>query len=230
MTFPPPGFGHDGDASLDPRANDPASYGGTNPPMYDGGASSDPFTSHPSYGSSPAYGSLSPSGRDRPLYAPTPAGAGVRLGASLLDGIIVFAVIFVLMAIWLFVFASPEQLNRLVAAVDEPSSGAAYTLVSWILFGYLLYVLMETRWGATPGKAILRLRVIGAGGGRPTFGEAARRNLWRAVSLLEISGLPLFSAIASVAIMISLGVSIANDSYYSRGWHDRLGGTRVVRI
>jgi uncharacterized RDD family membrane protein YckC len=81
--------------------------------------------------------------------------------------------------------------------------------VSWV------YIGLFTRYGGqTPGKMLLRIRVIALDGGEPSWSQA----LLRPVGYL-VSWLPL-----------SLGFLLAAVPPAKRALHDRLTGTRVVSV
>lgn len=82
------------------------------------------------------------------------------------------------------------------------------------LFLPLYHVVLWTRWGQTVGMMAVRIKVISAGGGPLTTGQAAVRLLGYAASML-----PLF-----------LGVLIALFDGQRRALHDRLAGTVVVEL
>lgn len=80
----------------------------------------------------------------------------------------------------------------------------------------VLYFVLFEGLGATPGKAILGLRVVGAGGERPGLLRSLIRNAMRVVD-----GLPALGVLAAVLIATSPERTRLGD---------RVAGTRVVRI
>ncbi|MFZ2175516.1 MAG: RDD family protein, partial [Rhodococcus sp. (in: high G+C Gram-positive bacteria)] len=94
--------------------------------------------------------------------------------------------------------------------------------------GYFVY--FETTKGQTPGKQLLKLRVVGASGGFPTQQESLIRNsfyILSALGSLPFIGL-LFGLLGTIAAIV-IGVTI-NSSPTKQGKHDELaGGTRVVQ-
>lgn len=81
----------------------------------------------------------------------------------------------------------------------------------------------EVRWGRTPGKAVLGLRVISRGGTAVTWRQAATRNAWVLAGHLPAVGRPLANVVAAV---IAWTVYRRPDH---QGVHDRIAGTLVVR-
>ncbi len=83
---------------------------------------------------------------------------------------------------------SAEEMKE---ALEQMDSGIAYTIIATAV-AYLGYcVLMELRYGATVGKMLLGLRVVGDGGLRPRLREVLLRNLVKTMILLSIVLWPL---------------------------------------
>lgn len=138
-----------------------------------------------------------------------PAGIGRRAAARFIDWIIaglVGAVLF-----WLL-----ERVTDLPSWIAVlPGAG----------FGFLYFVVFEVMTGSTPGKKILGLEVIGAGGaGKPDLVESAKRNAYMLLNLIPwVGGLLWFIAAIGIAVTVS-------SSPTKQGWHDKFaGGTQVVK-
>lgn len=150
-----------------------------------------------------------------PPSAPTgpgqPAGAGVRFGARIIDGLLLAVPFWIVVAI--------------AGGSIAGSAGASLLfglLGSAIYVGYFVY--LESSRGQTIGKQVLNLRTVGAQGGNPTQQEAFVRNAWVLVGII-----PFLGGLASLAIAIWIAISISNDPA-GRGVHDNwAGGTAVVR-
>ncbi|MEU9037821.1 RDD family protein [Streptomyces sp. NPDC048352] len=81
-----------------------------------------------------------------------------------------------------------------------------------LLFGVFYEVLPTVRWGRTPGKKLLGVRVLAATTLRPpSFGAALRR--WLVYAFLGLPG----------------GLGCLVDRPRRRAWHDRAAGTYVAR-
>jgi uncharacterized RDD family membrane protein YckC len=80
----------------------------------------------------------------------------------------------------------------------------------------LYFVLLEGWFGATLGKWVFGLRVIGPEGGRVGLWKGALRNMLRLVD-----GLPAFNL---------LGVILIHRSRERARFGDRIAGTRVIRV
>ncbi len=106
---------------------------------------------------------------------------------------------------------SPDIL--LAALLDRNAASEVLLILSAILF-FLYFFVFHLARGQTPGKQLLRLRVIDAYGGRPGF--------WR--TLLRTFGYVLS------ALLFSLGFLWIGFDRERRALHDWLAGTYVVRI
>jgi uncharacterized RDD family membrane protein YckC len=133
------------------------------------------------------------------------AGIGTRFLAALVDGLIIFGIEILVVLLSLVVY--------LVGA-----SSAAVILgltLSFILFwGYFIY--FETTWnGQTPGKRMMKIRVVKTSGEPISFIDAVVRNLIRVVD-----NLPFFYGLGLLSMFISK---------QSRRLGDFAAGTLVVK-
>jgi len=145
-----------------------------------------------------------------------PVGPWPRLGARIVDGLVLFVPNVVLAA----VLAD----GATDVGVGIAAGGSIAYLIATTLLGYAYAVWLEASRGQTVGKMAVGIKVIGADGRVPTTEAAAKRNAWLLLSIVPVLG-GLLSFIAAVAI----GVTISNDPF-KRGTHDNLaGGTAVVR-
>jgi uncharacterized RDD family membrane protein YckC len=139
---------------------------------------------------------------DEPLYA----GFWVRVGAALLDTLLIVMVTLpVLIAIYGWAYLDAGKTGFI--------AGAADLLISWVApaAAVILFWLYKQ---ATPGKMLLGIKVVDARSGQSlTIGQSIVRYLGYFVS----------------AIPFGLGlIWVAFDSK-KRGWHDRLAGSVVIR-
>ena len=132
-----------------------------------------------------------------PASAIAYAGFRVRTAASLIDSVL------------MLIITAPLPL-LLYAVPDETAVLVVSTVVS------ALVVILFWRWKqGTPGKLMLRLRIVDAGtGGEPGL----RQWCLRYIGYL-ISTLPLL-----------LGFFWAAWDPRRQGWHDKLAGTVVIRV
>ncbi len=145
-----------------------------------------------------------------------PVGPWPRLGARIIDGIVLLIPNFVLGAL---------LSDGTSTAFDRMGDGddLLYLLISTLL-GYAYAVWLEASRGQTVGKMALGMKVIGPDGRLPSQSVALRRNAWLLLGLL-----PLLGGILSFVAAIAIGVTIANDPF-KRGAHDNFaGGSAVVR-
>lgn len=127
-------------------------------------------------------------------------------------------------------------INLLVAAMFVVAldsgfiTGVANALLTTALtLGY--YSLLESSRGQTLGKMVMGLKVQNLAGQNPTMEEALKRNAYFAISALTVlpfigSGL---AGLASLAAAVSIAVTINGDTPLHRGWHDKFGGTQVIK-
>jgi uncharacterized RDD family membrane protein YckC len=134
---------------------------------------------------------------------PASAGVGVRIGARLIDHILV-AIVSIAIAAVLITF------NSIVSGV----------ITSLLGFGY--FVWLESSQGATLGKKLLNIRVVGPDGGNPAVDVTAKRNVWMLLGVIPLVGGPL--ALVAVIVLI---VTIAQNPH-NRGYHDTFAGTSVL--
>jgi len=150
-------------------------------------------------------------------FGPTQPGELLpRLGARILDALIVGIPMAILTS--LVVFGSDSGFMAFVMSVLSGVAAFAY----WTHF--------ESTKGATIGKKLLGLSVVGPDGGLPTREQAAKRNAF--VALQIFSGIPFLGwlvSLASLAAWIGVAVTIEQDNG-KQGFHDKFaGGTRVVK-
>ena len=155
---------------------------------------------------SPRY-SCPPAGSAKRPYV-QPGQLTERFFARLIDGVAVNIVVFVLS---LFFFRDYWFL------VTGLFSGV-------LMFGY--FVLLEVTQGASLGKRLLGLGVLGPGGRpRPDLSQSAIRNSFTLLAVVPYLG-PLLAFAAYVVIAVTI-----NASPCKQGKHDELaGGTQVIKV
>lgn len=125
----------------------------------------------------------------------------LRFFAWIIDGVVIAIVMFIL---WL---------AGLVGADSVEDFGASDGLVN-ALVTLVYYVAMTAAFGATLGKMALGMRVADADGNRPGFG---------AVVMREVVG----KIVSGLVILIGFFWILVDDR--RQGWHDKIGGTFVVK-
>ena len=133
------------------------------------------------------------------------AGFWIRVGAALIDTLLIVAVtVPLLVSIYGWAYFGEE--TTLFA-------GPADFLISWVLPAVAVIAFWLAR-QATPGKMVLSLRVVDAKtGGTLSVGQSIGRYFGYYVS--------------TIPLLIGL-IWVAFDSR-KQGWHDKLAGTVVVR-
>jgi uncharacterized RDD family membrane protein YckC/ribosomal protein L40E len=134
------------------------------------------------------------------------AGFWMRLGAAVLDTIIIWFGLTVFSAI-----------SFLLSSSRSGSTAAAGLLMSMITLVWPIayYILFTGLRGQTLGKIVVRIRVVNEQGGVPGFGRAAlRETIGKFVSTLAVG----------------FGFLSIAWSKEKRGWHDIIAGTYVVKV
>ena len=132
------------------------------------------------------------------------AGFWIRVGAALIDSILVLAVIIPLL-VTIYGWGYFGE-TRLIA-------GPADFLISWVAPAVAVIAFWLYR-QATPGKMLLSLRVVDATtGGTLSIGQSISRYLGYYVS----------------TIPLLLGLIWVGLDKRKQGWHDKLAGTVVIR-
>jgi uncharacterized RDD family membrane protein YckC len=119
------------------------------------------------------------------------AGIGSRFVAVLLDNVIIFGAL--LIEVLLFAWLASAAANSSVATGNGGSAGsdtAGKWFIAIVIFANFAFIwgyfsLFEAYWhGQTPGKRVMKLRVIKDAGRQITFFESLARNLLRFVDYL----------------------------------------------
>jgi len=135
------------------------------------------------------------------------AGAGKRLVAKVIDFVFMFA--------WASLV---EGLSRKLFPESFTDSGAINSIYLTTVFVCFLLGMFYTTWfvgrfGATPGKMVMNLKVVTPVGGRVSYGQAFGR---------------YWAEFGVEALTLLLGYLLILIDSQRRGLHDRLCGTRVV--
>jgi len=158
------------------------------------------------------------------------AGAWIRLGAFIIDGLVLFVVAFALgMGLGAFLALAYPSVN--LDMDGWPAGAVAYAVTSAALLGW--YGGWQAGIGATPGMLALKLRVRDPSGeANPSLREAVTRNLPQVLAgFSDYSGNENTDAlllIVTLVVYVAIGVSISS-SPTRQGFQDRLaGGTYVL--
>lgn len=188
--------------------------GGTPPPPNQGGSAPPPPPPPP-----PATGAAGATG----TTAGQAADLGPRLGARLIDAVILWIVsLIIVVPLVIGSIFNDVGANAAFGFGNSVGGWIASLVTTAIYVGYFAY--LESSRGQTIGKQLLNLRVVGPGGGNPTMEQALKRNLWLAASIIPIVG-----GLIQLGLIIWIIVTISGGSD-KRGVHDQFaGGTQVVR-
>lgn len=139
----------------------------------------------------------------RPAGAPVgrPAGFWLRFGALLVDGVAVGLPLAALNFVLTFVI--PVETAALLGSLLGMVVGLGLPVVCWAL------------WGRTPGKALLKIAVVAEGSNTPGIGF----------------GKAIVRLVGYVISCVILGVGFLMAAFGDkRALHDRIAGTRVIRL
>lgn len=140
--------------------------------------------------------------------APTAATLGLRFLAGVTD---LIALSLFGLTVTFLLFGGPFGLmDRMI---ESPSSVWLFML-PWIVLALLYYAICEWRWGATPGKALCRLRVLQTDRNYPALGQA----LLRAAIYMLVPMLPYWIVAGRDPLQFtspSAGTYLLSLSYYA---------------
>ncbi|HXT51126.1 MAG TPA: RDD family protein, partial [Thermoanaerobaculia bacterium] len=128
-----------------------------------------------------------------------PAGFWIRVAANLIDAVWISVLLFAAT----IPFGGPRS-----------STGAVVSSLLSLLLGIVVPIVCWALFGATPGKALLGLRVIGG---------KRRRGLGIPLAFFRLCGVMVS------AVLFGLGFVMVAFTRDKRGLHDHLAGTAVVR-
>lgn len=132
------------------------------------------------------------------------AGFWIRLAASVIDSILVLMVI---LPVLTFIYGSEYW-------ESEQLMMGAWDFVFNYIFPALAVIIFWVYRSATPGKMLLKLRIVDANtGGKPSTGQFIGRYLGYYVS----------------SIVFLLGFIWVAFDKRKQGWHDKMAGTLVIR-
>lgn len=172
-------------------------------PAYNAYAGADPTGPANNYAGAPMVGSAYP-------------GAGVRLGALLIDFVAVWVVTLIISLIFIDFGSGSFSTGAMVVL-------QLVSLVIWLAYR----VAMEATTGATLGKMALGLKVVDASGAQLSAQNSLMRNLWYLVSAV-VGMVPFIGSLLSIAVYIAVGVTISNDQF-NQSFSDKWGKAYVVR-
>lgn len=131
---------------------------------------------------------------------PAKPSIGRRLVARIIDGVVLVAI---------------------AVTIGGPLEYGIGWLIGTAIGVYAYFVVCDTVWGATLGKRLVGVHLVDDRDASPMVGAAAAREAFTLLGAVPFAG-PVLSLIAGLAI----GMGARRDPD-GRGFHDRLGGTRV---
>jgi uncharacterized RDD family membrane protein YckC len=145
------------------------------------------------------------------------ASFGQRAWARILDTLLLYVPLALVAATLAFDVDHPERTPELGDLTWLP--------IAWVLLAGTYDIVLVATTGTTVGKVALGTRVARyADGERPTWDQAALRALLPLVAVALVWALFDEPLLGAVAVYLT-----ALASELGRGWHDRAGGTVVVR-
>lgn len=148
-----------------------------------------------------------------------PASLGKRIGAYLIDAIILIVAL-------LIVFI-PLGIGMGVAGMGDGGNFFTQWLGGLLGAGifYAYFVFLEGSRGQTLGKMLLGMKVVGPNGAAIDYAQAAKRRFPFIIgSLIPI---PILNSLVGFAIVIAILVTVVSDDA-NRGFHDKWADTGVI--
>jgi uncharacterized RDD family membrane protein YckC len=221
-SFPPPGG-----PGQPPPGSPPGGYG-----QQPGGYGQQPG----GYGQQPGGYGQQPGGYGQPQGAYGAAAPGARPGelldrflARLIDYVLLFVVNIIVVAV-VVVGAILGSSGGVMGYGDDFLANAIAAVLSALIYlGY--FAFMESSQGKTLGKMVMKLRVESESGGKPSFEQAVKRNIWMALPLLGIVPLigGLIGALGQLVAVILIAVGINSDTLRRQPWTDKFARTQVIK-
>ena len=148
-----------------------------------------------------------------------------RFLARLIDGVLLGVVFFILSAIITAIIITG------FASGFELYLASVFTSLIFVAGTFAYYVFMETAQGATLGKLVIKLKVVGTDGhSLPTVSQSIKRNIFYAANLAAIVPIvgSLLGGLAALVAVIMIAVTINNDTIKRQGWHDKFASETMV--
>jgi len=176
--------------------------------------------------------------------------SGERLGAAILDSILVSIITFIPTGIWYAIQLDwQDALNSFMVAMDPESElyyqFLQFSMITGLIIGVIYFVYMPYKMnGQTLGKKVLKIKAVNEYGENPTLMQHALRaiQIWASyISIPFIIALffmesnfvavvlfGLVGNLVNLALLVSLILVFAKED--GKGLHDMIAGTTVVKI
>ena len=146
------------------------------------------------------------------------AGRGARLGAAIIDGIILLVIIMPLMYVGGFWQAS-------MAAAQSGQQVGFGTSLMWAVIGFIVFVVVQgfplNATGQTWGKKLLKIKIVDLDGNKPPLGRLL------GMRYLPVQAVGLVPFLGWLIQVVEVLLIFRNDR---RCGHDLIAGTRVVHV
>jgi uncharacterized RDD family membrane protein YckC len=146
------------------------------------------------------------------------AGRWARLGAAIIDGIIMLAVVMPVMYMGGYMQAA-------TAAAQAGEQVPFGTTLMWAVIGFVIFVVVQgfplNATGQTWGKKALKIKIVDLAGNKPPLGRLLGL---RYLPIQVASNVPM---IGPVLALVDVLLIFRNDR---RCGHDLIAGTRVVHV
>ena len=144
------------------------------------------------------------------------AGRGARLGAAIIDGIIMLVIVLPVM------YMGGYMQMAMAAAQSGQKVGFGVTLM-WAVIGFVIFAVVQgfplNATGQTWGKKVIKIKIVDLDGNKPPLGRLLGL---RYLPIQIVSNVPF---IGPVLALVDVLLIFRNDR---RCGHDLIAGTRVV--
>ena len=166
-------------------------------------------------------------GADQPVGM-QPAGVGSRIGAYIIDAILVGIVNAIIGFLIGLPFVEPGDPTSIPFMGTGPGFGVTFLIgVIGAAITLAYFGLLEANDGQTLGKKLLSIRAVKADGSGLELADAVKRRVPFVIgSLIPI---PFLGGFIGFAILIAILVTVATDQPWNRGLHDKWADTMVIR-
>lgn len=158
---------------------------------------------------------------------PQPAGVGIRIGAYIIDAVII-GIVNVVVGIFVAIPFAVGDSGPGVPFLN--TGGIGFSLVTSLIGAAVTlayFGLLESRDGQTLGKRVLSIRAVRADLGPLDLTEAVKRRVPFIIG--SIIPIPVIGPLVSLGLAIAIVVTTATDEPWHRGLHDKWADTMVVR-
>lgn len=168
----------------------------------------------------------SPGGRGwgddlRPPGMIRPAGVGKRVGAYVIDIVLITVALGIVFA---FVLSGSGTLPTSPDGIDQTNAYATSVGTAVLTLAY--FMLLEAGSGQTLGKRALRIKVVSAADGStpPSFADAFKRRVLFVIGNV----IPVIGSLIGFVVPLAALITAIQDEPANQGFHDRWAGTRVI--